>query len=278
MQVRDRVLEHGQRIPNHTCVESIQRDRYEPIAGRAAKACPTLVARREEGDAPARLKLNGTDWLRLDVALDRQREIYSWAGAGKFEEGELDELIPEGASGTGPFATLLLSIFAPRRPHFSFEGESEPEGRRLFEYGFSVPQDESSYRVRARKEWVVTGYFGSLFVDPKTAELVRLVVHTEELPPVTGICQSATTLEFGTVRLESAQYLLPRLARQRFIGREGDEGENTMSFSVQPRRHPDRGRGFAGGTASDDRIDHRGSIRPGSGRRPHRGAADARGA
>ena len=232
MQVRDRALEHGQNIPNHTCVESMQRDRYEPIAGRSSKACAVLLARREEGDAQARLRLNSTDWVRLDVAFDRHREIYSWAGASRFEEGELDELIPEGASGTGPFATLLLSIFSPRYPRYSFEGENQVEGRRLFEYGFRVPQDESSYRVRARKDWVVTGYSGKLFVDPKTTELVRLVVHTEELPPVTGICQTATMLEFGAVRLESAEYLLPKVARQRFIGREGDEGENQMNFSA----------------------------------------------
>lgn len=65
MRLRDQVLEHGERIPNHTCVESMQRDRYEPVTGRAPKSCDTLLARRRQADFQGRLKLNSTDWLRL---------------------------------------------------------------------------------------------------------------------------------------------------------------------------------------------------------------------
>src|ERR1035441_5432019 len=79
MRLRDQVVEHGERIPNHTCVESIQRDRYEPVTGRAPKSCDTLLARRKQGDFQARLKLDSTDWLRLDVAYASGNEIYSWA-------------------------------------------------------------------------------------------------------------------------------------------------------------------------------------------------------
>jgi hypothetical protein len=232
MRLRDRVLEHGERIPNHTCVESMQRDRYEPVAGHAGKSCDTLLARRKQGDFLARLKLDSTDWLRLDVAYASGGEIYSWAGASRFEEGELDELVPEGATGTGPFASMLLGIFASRGPKYIFEGETSVDGRRLFEYSFAVPRDESHYRVKARKEWVVTGYTGTLRVDPKTAELVRLVVRTDELPQETGTCEADTSLEYGIVQLAGGDYLLPKVARQRFIGREGSEAENTLSFSA----------------------------------------------
>src|ERR1039458_692523 len=48
MRLRDQVLERGERIPNHTCVESIERDRHEPVIGRAPKSCDTLLARSEE--------------------------------------------------------------------------------------------------------------------------------------------------------------------------------------------------------------------------------------
>src|ERR1035441_6948195 len=42
MRLRDQVLERGERIPNHTCVELIQRDRYEPLRSeerRVGKEC-----------------------------------------------------------------------------------------------------------------------------------------------------------------------------------------------------------------------------------------------
>ena len=232
MQLRDQVVEHGERVPNHTCVENIKRDRYEPTAGRTTASCSALIEARNQGDAKGRLRLDTTDWLRLDVAFFSTREVYSWAGANKFEEADIDELVPTGAVGTGAFAGLVLSLFASRSPRFTFEGQTSIEGRRVFEYTFRVRQEQSGYRFRAKKKkWVITGYFGTLFVDPKTAELVRLVIRTEELPESTQACESVVTLDFGVVQLAGGDYLLPKVARQRFLGRQGTEDENTMTFA-----------------------------------------------
>ena len=232
MQLRDQVIRNGARIPNYTCQEKVQRDRYEPIAGRAPSSCDTLLMGRNQNDSQGQLKLDSTDWLHLDVVLTSDREIYSWVGASKFEDGEIDELVPEGAIGTGAFAAMLLGIFERREPKYLFEGEITVEGRRLFEYSFVVPQAQSHYRVRAHKEWIITGYTGTMQVNPKTSELVRVFVRTEELPAATNSCEDDTTLEYGIVRLDGGDYLLPKVARQRFIGREGAEAENTMKFSA----------------------------------------------
>ena len=96
--LRDRVLEHGQSIPNHTCVETVERSRYKHT-GEPVKSCDTILARRRQSGAPSRLRLATTDRLRFDVGLSIEREIYSWAGANKFEEGEIDEIVPHGAMG-----------------------------------------------------------------------------------------------------------------------------------------------------------------------------------
>src|SRR5207248_299699 len=117
-------MAHAERIPNHTCVETIQRERYEPAVSPVPKTCDGLLARRKQADFPALLRHATTDRLRLDVALSETSEIYSWAGAPRFEEGDIDELIPDGAIGTGPFATLLLSAFRARTPRFVYEGKT----------------------------------------------------------------------------------------------------------------------------------------------------------
>jgi hypothetical protein len=232
IRLRDYVLEHGERIPNHTCVETVERNRYEPTTGRSTKSCDAVLARRQQSDFPARLRLNVTDQLRFDVALTTQREIYSWAGAGKFEEGDIDELVPEGAMGSGPFAAMLLSIFEPRNSRFVYEGDTTLDGRRLMDYSFSVPREDSHYRVKAKKEWVIAGYTGRLLVDPQTAGLVRLAVRTAELPAATNACETDTTMEYGLVQLGGGDYLLPKATRQRFIGRDGSEAENSVAFSA----------------------------------------------
>jgi hypothetical protein len=231
MRLRDQVVEHSERIPNYLCVETVYRDRYDH-AGDAPKTCDDIMAGRNQPGAPQRLRLAATDRLRLDVALADGREIYSWAGAAKFEEGEIDELIPDGAMGTGPFATMLLSVFQGRPPKFLFEGDTVLDHRLVYQYSYSVPREESRYRVRAKREWVITAYDATLWVDPKTAELVRLEVRTDELPPATTLCQTNTTLEYGMVQLAGNDYLLPKLAKQRFIGRDGGESVNQTTFAA----------------------------------------------
>jgi len=47
---------------------------------------------------------------------------------------------------------MLLSIFEDRSSKFVFDGETTVGGRLLMEYSFSVPQDESHYRVKAGKD------------------------------------------------------------------------------------------------------------------------------
>ena len=231
VRLRDQVLAHGRGIPNHTCVETIQRDHYEPNAGRAVKACDTLLARRKQTPYFMQLHLDRTDRLRLDVSLSYEGEIYSWAGAGRFEEGDIVALVPDGAIGTGPFASLLLGVFEARSPRFVFEGDATREGRRLMEYSFSVPQEESHYRINAHNGWVIAGYTGTLLVDPLTAELVRMDVRTEELPQETNLCEVDTTMEYGMVALGGGGYLLPTATHQRFIGHDGAEAENNITFA-----------------------------------------------
>jgi hypothetical protein len=230
IRLREQVLAHAARIPNYTCVETIHRDRYEP-ALQPPKSCDDLVARRKQPNFSSQLRLTTTDRLRLDVALTPEREIYSWAGAARFEEGDIDELIPDGAMGTGPFAVMLLGVFQGRPPRFTFEGDTVLDHRLVYEYSYRVPQEESHYRIKARQEWIITGYDATLWVDAKTAELVRLDVRTDELPPETSLCQTKTSLEYSMVQLGKTDFLLPKSSRQRFIGHDGHEGENVIAFA-----------------------------------------------
>lgn len=232
MRLRDQVLAHAERIPNHTCVETVKRDRYESLSGPPPHSCDALLARRKLPAFASSLRLATTDRLRLDVILGEDRELYSWAGASKFEEGEIDELVTQGAFGTGPFATMLLSVLEVRNAKFVYEGDTTLMSRRVLEYSFNMPVELSHYRIKAQKQWVVTGYTGAILADPETAELVRFTVRTEELPAATGSCENDMDLEYGLVHLGGDDYLLPKMTRQRFIGRDGAESENTITFSA----------------------------------------------
>jgi hypothetical protein len=95
MRLRDQVLAHGLKVPNHTCVETVERDVYEPVVAPGVASCEALLAWRRLGDPG--LRRNTTDRLRLDVGLAGGQEVFSWAGALRFEDRDLDELVPENA-------------------------------------------------------------------------------------------------------------------------------------------------------------------------------------
>lgn len=225
----DRVAAYGREVPNHTCVETVQRNWYQLRTDEPIRSCASLLTSRK---LPGhRLQLRSTDWLRLDVGVAGGHEIFSWAGSARFEEGEFDELIPKGAFGTGPFATILLSVLDNRDSLVTLDGETAVDGRRVLQYSYRVPRQDSLYRVKAGQDWVATGYAGTLLVDPETSNLVRFSVRTDELPPATQTCEIETTLDYDMVELGSFQYLLPVSSRQRFVGVNGNEDENTLSFN-----------------------------------------------
>jgi hypothetical protein len=232
VRLRGQVTAHGQRIPNHTCVETIQRDHFLP-RGTTPKSCDALLSQRNKSGAGPLLKAGTMDRLRLDVALSDGREIYSWPGAGTFLEGDgIFDLIRDGPIGTGPFASMVLDIFNPSSARFFYDGDTAPGGRRLMQYSFTVPREQSNYRARAGNAWWVTGYTGTVLVDPQTATPVRITIRTDELPPQTAACEVDTTLDYSTVQLGGLGYLLPNATHQRFISRDGSEVENSITFAA----------------------------------------------
>jgi hypothetical protein len=69
-------------------------------------------------------------------------------------------------------------------------------------------------------------------VDPKTADLVRLVIDTDALPDYTESCRASTTLDYRRVVLHGSDFLLPSESRLRIIDTNGVESENRTAFSA----------------------------------------------
>ena len=105
LRVRANVEAHGRRIPNHTCVETIDRDTYGYVPAPPPKSCDTLLERRKPAEAATLLRLSASDRLRLDVGISGAHEIYSWAGAPRFEEPDIDQFVP----GLPPFTNAKWS-------------------------------------------------------------------------------------------------------------------------------------------------------------------------
>jgi hypothetical protein len=229
LRVRDNLMGTIQRLPRYTCTLTIDRAQYEPDRIQLAPPCDELLGQRNKGQVVPRL--SETDRLRLDVAIAATNEIYSWVGEDRFGDHDLFDLVRQGALQTGSFSTFLTSIFSGSSASFSYNGDTALDGRPLVEFGFRVPREKSNYVFGNRREHVTTGYEGTFLADPKTGDLVRLVVRTSELPAEVGSCQATTTLDYTRVHLNDSDFLLPREARLDILNTDGAELRNRTVYA-----------------------------------------------
>src|SRR3954463_4528219 len=80
-RVGNKMIANLARLPNYTCLQTIERKVRHPSSRRTE-----LV-----------------DMVRLEVALVDGKELFSWPGAGHFEDKEIGQLVSGGAIGNGSF-------------------------------------------------------------------------------------------------------------------------------------------------------------------------------
>jgi hypothetical protein len=123
-------------------------------------------------------------------------------------------------------------IFSNDEASFSYLGETTLDGRPLIEFGFKTPVEKSHYQWVLGRRRIATGYDGTFLADPKTLALVRLVLRTDELPAETGVCEATSTLTYGRIRLNDADFLLPAETLLLIISPTGAEDENRTVYSA----------------------------------------------
>jgi len=274
-RVRQSVLQTVEGMPRYVCTLTIDRARYQPDSSRFVPdngkhhvhSCDSLAA---EVNGPGwKRQLTSSDRLRLDVAVTHSRpgvdsEMYSWAGADRFSNEDLFQLVHDGAMSTGSFSSMLASIFGGEAANFSYNGDRTTIGGRLLaEFGFRVPLDKSrySYVVGANQaRQVAIEYGGTILADPATSDLVRLVVRASHLPEESSSCEITQSLDYRRITLNGGEFFLPSEARIISLHTDGTQAENVIHYSachefrgdstVQYRREPDTGTTKAADTAS----------------------------
>jgi hypothetical protein len=226
-----KALASAKEIPNYTCVETVSRDYFEPAAVSLPRACSVLLEQRRHPTPDLVLRKYSADRLRLDVTMASKGEIYSWAGASRFDDADIDHVVRYGPISTGSFAGFLIAVFRTDVKKYTFERTLTANDRTLMEYSFGVAKSDSHYKMKLPDSWVYVPYKGTFQVDPETADVARMTITTGDVPTATGICMSATTLDFARVQIGDGQFLLPRETRQRFVYPNADEAENTTGFA-----------------------------------------------
>ncbi len=231
LAIRRNVMATISRLPKYLCTETVDRSTFLPKAPVTNASCSDLERRRKKPNW--KVHESQSDRLRLDVAVSRSEgEMYSWVGENRFHDRSLADLVGGGVTSTGAFSAQLVAIFGSNAATFTYNGKTELDGRPLIEFGFRVPRDKSAFIVKNKKYSVIVPYSGVFFADPKTLDLVRLVVDAERLPQQLRACDDTTTLDYSRIWLNNAQFLLPQNVLMRIIGDNGSEFENRTVFSA----------------------------------------------
>ncbi|MBX9602863.1 MAG: hypothetical protein K2X35_17800 [Bryobacteraceae bacterium] len=207
-RIRAHAVRTLQRQPNYTCLETIER------------------SRRKAGTKRYEL----LDSLRMEVALVEGREMFAWPGEKNFEEKPLSDLVTNGAMGNGNFALHAKALFQGNAPVFTHRGEVMEAGRSLVRYDFKVPQMLSGYNIRVGANRAVVGYHGSFWADSRTLDLVRLVVHADDIPPSLPLAAASDLMSYAPVTIGGKDFLLPNWSELTLTDLAGNESRNRVAF------------------------------------------------
>lgn len=223
--VRAKVRDNVSRLSNYACTETVERKVYALRRGEISpKACEALA----EADRGGRLI--SADRLRLDVGASKPGlEMYSWAGEKRFDYKSQSQLV-QGLTSRGSFAGFLDMIFTKDPVAISYRGESVEGGRELAEYEFTTSR-ELSHLWHVEGFAIITAYDGTLVVDPKTFDVVRITIRQLGLPRTAAACASVITLNYQSVRLKDAALLLPAVVRLVAVLRNGTKSVDQTVFS-----------------------------------------------
>jgi hypothetical protein len=85
--------------------------------------------------------------------------------------------------------------------------------------------------VKIPDGWAITGYSGTLLLDPETNDLVQLVVRTDELPPASSACQAISTVTYKRTPIHQRMVLVPHETQLFTITSTGDESLGQTTYA-----------------------------------------------
>ena len=111
----------------------------------------------------------------------------------------------------GEFAILLSNVFgAGSNATFEWKGWVDSDGRRLAAYDYSIDQEHSTLKLSLSDlAQAVLPYHGSVYADPVSGAIWHISDEANEIPKAIKTRSIATSIDYRTVTLGNAAYLLP---------------------------------------------------------------------
>jgi hypothetical protein len=185
-RAREAAFEFSEKLPNFICQEFMARSTQR---GRETEM-PLDVVSAEI------IYANAQESYR-DVKID-----------GRSTAKSLQEI--GGSWSTGEFASTLLELFHPdTNAQFRPGGASSISGFSAQVYDFQVRSENSHWRLQSGSQTLAAAYGGSVWVDPKTARVVRIEMQARSIPPDFPMDAVESAVDYSYVTIGGASVLLP---------------------------------------------------------------------
>jgi len=207
VSIRARMVENLQRLPDYTCLQTIER------------------WRRAQPKKPLRF----VDRVRLEVGLVNGNEVFSWPGESSFEDASIEDIVPGGAIGNGDFGLAAKIVFESDAPHFTWMGEDALNGARALRWDYVVDQDRGGFMVTGDTKAVV-GTHGAIWVDATSLDIARLSLFADNIPAATKVTYISDEIDYSRVKIAESAFLLPRASELHLIHDDGVENVNRDHF------------------------------------------------
>ncbi|HXN49651.1 MAG TPA: hypothetical protein VN893_23570 [Bryobacteraceae bacterium] len=208
-RMRSQVAERMARIPNYTCLETIERSWY------ASDYAGSLIR----------------DRMRFEVSVVEGQEQFAWPGGGPLDVHERQIILGRGLTKTGDFAGFLSAIFAPYGTTYTRVGEEATGARRAIRYDYRVPQEGSRYTITQNGVTATVGFHGSFWADPETLDLTRVELNADNIPRSFMRRSAKIAIDYGLVAVGTGSFLLPRRTDASTVSNSKRENRTTTLFS-----------------------------------------------
>ena len=149
------------------------------------------------------------DVVSAEVIYDNSEESYRNV---KINDRPTDRSLQDigGAWSTGEFASTLLELFHPdTQAQFHSGGASTISGFSAQVYDFTVRGENSHWRVQSGSQTLVAAYAGSVWVDPKTARVLRIEMQARDIPSDFPMDQVESAVDYSYLTIGGMSFLLP---------------------------------------------------------------------
>ena len=154
-----------------------------------------------------------TDWKARDVVSaevvyeDGKESYRNLAINGKATKKSVEET---GAWSTGEFGTLLSDLFSEgTAAEFHYARDAKMAGLTASIYDYEVERPHSHWKVMVPGQFIRPAYRGSVWVDKKSARVLRIEIQAKEIPDDFPRDMVETALDYEFVSLGTEKYLLP---------------------------------------------------------------------